>query len=162
MRTRRCGCATRRGRKSCRRSRTSTAANSSRIGGVRPCGPMSAANTATTWSARSIAMRVRSGSPLLALEDARPRSTTKSCRPNWHAAIRSQYSPIMRRRRGHTRSGDRSPERQDAKCHERVAVASAPTAGTSCSSRRAICSPSICFLRKRRPDESCASSSILR
>ena len=39
---------------------------------------------------------------------------------------------------------------------------SAPTAATSSFSRRAICSRSICILRKRRPDASCASSSTRR
>ena len=47
IRTRRCGFATRRARRSCRRSATSTTANSSRIGGDRPCGRISAASTAT-------------------------------------------------------------------------------------------------------------------
>ena len=48
IRIRRCGCAMRRARKSCRRSRTSTTASSSPIAGAKPSGRTSAGSTATT------------------------------------------------------------------------------------------------------------------
>ena len=71
-----------------------TAANFSRTGGARPCGPMWAENTATTSSVESTA--VPSGRAIRSPRSSRPRSIDdKELSTNWHADIRAQYAPVM-------------------------------------------------------------------
>ena len=86
--------------------------SSSRTAGARPCGRTSAASTATTCIGQIFRDALRSGSPIVALKHGARSSTTRSCRPNWHAAIREQYAPMMAR--------DRARAHVRARAHRRT------------------------------------------